>query len=356
VPVSVNQQANGGAWTTLGTWAFNAGATTITLNDQADGYVIADAVKFEPEGALPESASWSPALTTPARYDVYARWTALANRTAQAKYVITHQGGTATVTQSQQANGATWNLLGTWTFAPGQGVRLEAADDGYAIADAIRFTPTAEQPTLGGLAYVHPDHLGTPRAITRPSDNALLWRWENAEPFGDSQPNENPSGLGAFAYNLRFPGQYFDQETGTHYNYFRDYDPAVGRYVESDPLGLLAGANTYHYSSSNPLGRSDFFGLKDCGTDNFWGKYVIPDNPFWLPFQKCCKGHDRCYDDPCNIGSIKADCDGRFCRCMTDKCKNLTGAIRWLCDLSAATYFTAVDRGAAGAYLRARDR
>lgn len=65
-----------------------------------------------------------------------------------------------------------------------------------------------------------------------------------------------------------------------HYNYFRDYDPGVGRYIESDPLGLLTGANTYHYSSSSPLGRSDFFGLKDCGTDNFWGKHVIPDNPF----------------------------------------------------------------------------
>jgi len=146
-------------------------------------------------------------------------------------------------------------------------VRLEAADDGYAIADAIRFTPAAEQPTLGGLHYVHPDHLGTPRAITRLSDNALVWRWENAEPFGDSQPNENPSGLGAFAYNLRFPGQYFDQETGTHYNYYRDYSPAIGRYIQSDPIGLRGGLNTYLYVDGAPLKKTDPTGLFPPGAD-----------------------------------------------------------------------------------------
>lgn len=88
------------------------------------------------------------------------------------------------------------------------------------------------------LYYVHPDHLGTPRMVTRASDNAIVWRWDNTEPFGNSTADENPSGLGAFAYNLRFPGQYFDAETGTHYNYRRDYDPRIGRYIQPDPLGL----------------------------------------------------------------------------------------------------------------------
>ena len=265
VPVTVNQQTNSGLWQLLGIYALDAGPTSITLDDQADGYVIADAVKFEPEGAQPESATWSPALTTPARYDVYARWTALANRTTQAKYVITHQGGTATVTQNQQANGATWNLLGTWTFAAGQGVRLEASEGGYVIADALRFVPAAGQPSSGGLYYVHPDHLGTPRAITRPDDNALVWAWPNADPFGGNAPQEDPSGLGVFAFNLRFPGQYFDAETGPHYNYFRDYDPAIGRYIESDPVGLLSGTNTYSYVRANPLKNTDPLGLLDDG-------------------------------------------------------------------------------------------
>ena len=82
---------------------------------------------------------------------------------------------------------------------------------------------------------MHADHLGSPRAVTRPSDNAIMWRWDNTDPFGANAANENPAGQGTFKYALRFPGQYYDAETGTHYNYFRDYDPTIGRYEESDP-------------------------------------------------------------------------------------------------------------------------
>lgn len=58
------------------------------------------------------------------------------------------------------------------------------------------------------------DHLGTPRAITRPSDNAKVWEWKNDDPFGANQPNEDPSAAGtAFKYNLRFPGQYIKGAT-----------------------------------------------------------------------------------------------------------------------------------------------
>jgi RHS repeat-associated protein len=53
--------------------------------------------------------------------------------------------------------------------------------------------------------------------------------------------NENPSALGTFTCNLRFPGQYFDKETNLHYNYYRDYSPEIGRYIESDPIGLAGG-------------------------------------------------------------------------------------------------------------------
>jgi RHS repeat-associated protein len=108
---------------------------------------------------------------------------------------------------------------------------------------------------------VHADHLGTPRRITRPSDNKVMWQWES-EPFGYSLPNENPQGLGVFAYNLRFPGQVYDAETGMHYNYFRDYDPGAGRYVQADPIGLEGGINTYTYVNGNPISYVDPEGLQ----------------------------------------------------------------------------------------------
>jgi len=90
--------------------------------------------------------------------------------------------------------------------------------------------------------YVHADHLNTPKTITRPSDSAIVWRWDQ-DPFGTVAPNPNPSGIGTFPYNLRYPGQYYDFETGLSQNYFRDFDPAVGKYVESDPIGLAGGIN-----------------------------------------------------------------------------------------------------------------
>lgn len=112
-----------------------------------------------------------------------------------------------------------------------------------------------------GIHYIYTDHLQTPRVITRASDNTMVWRWDEADPFGLYQPNENPSGVGTFTYNPRFPGQVFDKETNNHYNYFRDYDPQTGRYVQSDPIGLMGGHNTYTYVGGNPLMRSDPFGL-----------------------------------------------------------------------------------------------
>ena len=105
--------------------------------------------------------------------------------------------------------------------------------------------------------------LGTPRAITT-SDaaNVKVWEWKNDDPFGTNQPNQDPNATGtAFQYNLRFPGQYYDMETNTHYNYFRDYDPSIGRYVQSDPIGLKGGNNTYAYADGSPTSRSDLLGL-----------------------------------------------------------------------------------------------
>lgn len=62
--------------------------------------------------------------------------------------------------------------------------------------------------------------------------------------------------------NIRFPGQYYDAETGLHYNRFRYYDPEVGRYVSADPIGQLGGVNVFSYARNSPLSLIDPFGLR----------------------------------------------------------------------------------------------
>jgi RHS repeat-associated protein len=120
--------------------------------------------------------------------------------------------------------------------------------------------PVAVIASSGTVFPVLSDHLGTPRQVIN-SAKQLRWRWDNVDPFGANAASQNPSGLGAFAYNLRFPGQFYDAETGLFYNIFRDYSPSTGRYIESDPIGLRGGVNTYAYVGGNPLSFVDHYGL-----------------------------------------------------------------------------------------------
>ncbi|MBC3886576.1 hypothetical protein H8K27_15725 [Undibacterium sp. FT31W] len=130
---------------------------------------------------------------------------------------------------------------------------------------------------------IHTDQLNTQRVVTD-KNGTVVWRWDGA-PFGEDLPDENSGHSGTendFALNLRFPGQYYDKETNLHYNYFRDYDPTAGRYIESDPIGLEGGINTYAYGDANPVSKTDPFGLAtyQCirGLGQKPGGYVSPGN------------------------------------------------------------------------------
>ncbi|OGH08156.1 MAG: hypothetical protein A2W22_06240 [Candidatus Levybacteria bacterium RBG_16_35_11] len=105
------------------------------------------------------------------------------------------------------------------------------------------------------IYYYHDDHLGTPMVMTD-SSGAVVWQGE-FKPFG-----ETLSITGSITNNLRFPGQYYDSETGLHQNWWRDYNTMIGRYPEADPIGIGRGINhLYVYSLNNPIIYIDPFGL-----------------------------------------------------------------------------------------------
>jgi len=198
------------------------------------------------------------------------------------------------------------------------------------------------------LYYIHVDHLNTPRLVAD-DQQRTVWRWDQQEPFGVNVPDENPSGLGVFELPLRLPGQYYDEETNLAYNFYRNYVPSLGRYAESDPVGLAAALKTYAYASGNPLRVGDFFGLgaPSCGKRKYEG--VTPD----FFFIKCCGEHDDCYDDCVNLPS-KDRCDNDFTRCAFQQCSNRWMVVRFACETTAVYYSEAVRRGGDDSFENSR--
>jgi len=103
--------------------------------------------------------------------------------------------------------------------------------------------------------YFHNDHLGTPVMMSNVS-GATVWVASYSS-FGEAavEPTSRVTN------NLRFPGQYYDSETGLHYNWYRYYDPETGRYIMADPIGFMGGLNVFSYVQNNPMSFIDSEGL-----------------------------------------------------------------------------------------------
>ncbi|KAF3978753.1 MAG: hypothetical protein HFP77_00275 [Methylococcales symbiont of Iophon sp. n. MRB-2018] len=182
----------------------------------------------------------------------------------------------------------------------------------------------------------------------------IVWRWEG-EAFGNTPAQE----LIGISVNLRFPGQYFDEETNLHYNHFRYYDPTLGRYITSDPIGLTGGMNTYLYAGANPVifidptglayspnegGKSSVYVPSICGTAR--SESVIPDVVSGRDISPACTAHDKCYD---TCGSLRKDCDDAF---LTNGNKICAGST--LCKLLIAFYHKKIVEHGQKAYDKAQ--
>ncbi len=155
---------------------------------------------------------------------------------------------------------ATWylwdgdRLLGEYAGSGTRQLRY-AYTGGFAPTQVAFGSPGSET-----IYDVHTDHLDTPRLLTD-STGTPVWR-AFYEAFGQAHLDPGNTIAG---FSIRFPGQYYDAETGLHYNFFRYYDPSIGRYISADPMWELAGPNLYLYASLNPTGQIDYYGLWPFG-------------------------------------------------------------------------------------------
>ncbi len=124
--------------------------------------------------------------------------------------------------------------------------KLNLSDDSRQEYVYLNSTPIAVIRT-NDMGRVYADHLNTPRRVaTNDEDATIVWKWES-KPFGETEAT------GEITFNLRFPGQYYDSETKTHYNINRDYNPVTGRYIQSDPIGFDGGVNGFAYVGGSPI-------------------------------------------------------------------------------------------------------
>lgn len=287
------------------------------------------------KGGSGNPVRWTPSLGA-GDYEVYVWYVKNRKYSNNVLYAVSHNGESDIIAVDHSAHGCGWLLLGTYTFDGSGDEYVEVSDiTGKTTADAVRFVNVGgPASTVTKLSYVHNDHLGTPQVMTDEA-GSVVWR-ATYDPFGAATIDSSST----VEMNIRFPGQYYDSETGLHYNYFRYYDPEIGRYITSDPVGLLGGANTFTYAANNPVIAIDPTGLVKlygswCGPDwsggirkSFDELDAIERKVTLEPIDnldRCCQTHDITYavcreKYPCDR-EVRKQCfkqaDRRLSNCST---------------------------------------
>lgn len=238
------------------TWEYDFNGSLVRKNDSASGVVEkyvensrGQLQKYDRTGAAATTATYA--------YDPYGRRVEKTVDGVATKYIYDPAGNLIAETDGSGA------VVRKYVWVAGMPIEQVDISGG---------TETA--------TYLHDDHLGTPRVGTDSTEKAV-WTWQS-DAFGATAANDDPDGDGIkVTVNLRFPGQYYDAESGLHYNYHRNYDPNAGRYVSGDPIGLDGGLNTYAYVEDNPLELVDPAGLyPTCKTYNI-GEPVTKSHTAW---------------------------------------------------------------------------
>lgn len=272
---------------------------TVSYAYDANGALLTDGLRhyaYDSEGRLAAaSLGWSSSSTKDDSITKYAH-NAQAQRVFKTAplYAVTNPPETATPSVLA-AFTAFFESLWSPTTATTQkaGMSYVYDEDGTLISDTLTggasttwgqsakyiYLPTASGPMPVAAIYgtkhyaIQSDHLNTPRRLVQ-SDGQVAWQWAYSE-FGDEQPtvasnrfantalNQSfgTTTVPAVTFNLRYPGQYYDQESNLYYNYHRSYSATIGRYTQADPIGLQGGWNRFSYVGQNPLSFTDPLGL-----------------------------------------------------------------------------------------------
>ncbi|NGY05609.1 RHS repeat domain-containing protein [Solimonas terrae] len=226
---------------------------TVESNSNRVGQAVIESVglsyAYDSNGSRSASSSGSSAYT----YDAGGRLSAFTSSSHSASYKYDGLGERVEKVLDGSTSHYVYDSEGHFI--------AEYNGSGTIIAEVIYLGDMPVVLSVGNLVYaIHADWRNATRQIDDANKKAV-WAWDPV-PFGGGAPNERPNGqLFKFTWNLRYPGQYYDSESGLFHNGARDYDPALGRYIESDPIGLQGGINTYAYVQGNPLSFVDPEGL-----------------------------------------------------------------------------------------------